>query len=775
MIFYNKKIIIYFSFLFFNYLAAQTNSTVFQIDTAKWYNNYSKGLEYLSNDELKAAETEFRKILAIDENIAQAYYGLGLVYDKQEKGSQEAIKNFQEAIDLNPDFIEAYYDLGLIYEYLTTDKFQYRDMSRDCFYTVTKIDPHFIDGWIALARIREHSTWPPDSEPTKTFAAALQFNPDNKKLYELFRSSVFWQSQEEISLPTFKYMIQKYPLNPEFKFDYTHVLYDLDRYQSCLNMLDSIEISFPDFLPCRINLLRAKTMFDMGNDYQGLVHYWKAVNAIHDSADANEFFSDLCYIINDNEVKEYQSTSISDLPDFYSRFWLSRDPNLATKINERITEHYKRLKYARKNYRRYISDSSNQNILLYQTEHPFYGVMEIKSGDELLNPLVSELMPLNRDLDDMGIIYLRHGEPDQIASYTCEDCPINVSWKYFARKDRSELIFHFTNYGGARSWTMESLPRYFENRHDLGALYAQLDPTISPDQEVENNMSRYETLNDQDIKYAEVGVNTETTDYFYGNTLITFPLEYLRFKDENSKSKVDLFYQIEGHNIQLNTSTQINHLDYSTFVGVYDSKWNEIIRMNNDKLIPLNIGQEEWEKMSIIDTDGFSLPPGDYNYEIQLQDKVSANLGVYKGSLNIPDYWKNELMLSDIILSGLIGRGNETARFKKGDVVYHPHMFSAYNEGEIVGLYVEIYNLVYDYADRTNFEVTWILKEAGADETEDEAFKTTLPYSGNKRDDKIYFNLELSDIDSGNYELTIQVKDMVSEAEVSKKVELTVL
>ena len=101
-------------------------------------------------------------------------------------------------------------------------------------------------------------------------------------------------------------------------------------------------------------------------------------------------------------------------------------------------------------------------------------------------------------------------------------------------------------------------------------------------------------------------------------------------------------------------------------------------------------------------------------------------------------------------------------------------MFSAYEERETVGIYFEIYNLVYDFADRTNFEVTWWLKEAD-DEEEIEAVKSTLQYSGEARDDKIYINLELADTDSGVYELVLHVKDMISDAEVSKKVKLTVL
>jgi len=513
----------------------------------------------------------------------------------------------------------------------------------------------------------------------------------------------------------------------------------------------------------------------MNLEDKGLIYYWKATNAIKDSSDANAVFSDLCYIINDNEVDEYQSTSITDLPLFYTRFWLSRDPNLATKVNERIVEHYKRLTYARKNYRRYISDLSNENMLLYRTAHPLYSGINIKLGDELLNPFVSGLLPVNRDLDDMGLIYLRHGEPDNTASFNCEDCLLNVSWKYFARKDRPELIFHFTNYGGARNWSVESLPSYFENRSDLGALYAQLDPIISPNQDIGFNMSMYEKLNDQNIEYAEVGVKTETTDYFYENPLIEFPLEYLRFKGENSETLVDLLYGIEGTNMKLDTLNQINYLEYSTFIGFFDKKWNEIVRFNNDKIVPLNKRQNEWETMSMIESEKFSLLPGVYNYEFQVHDKVSDNLGVYKGSLNIPDYWKNELMLSDIILSGTAARREEPARFKKGDIVLHPHMFTAYSEGETVGVYFEIYNLVFDYTDRTTFEVTWILREAGESETEGETFKSTLEYSGETKDDKLYFNLELSDTDSGDYELVILVKDMVSEAEVSKKVGLVVL
>jgi hypothetical protein len=102
-------------------------------------------------------------------------------------------------------------------------------------------------------------------------------------------------------------------------------------------------------------------------------------------------------------------------------------------------------------------------------------------------------------------------------------------------------------------------------------------------------------------------------------------------------------------------------------------------------------------------------------------------------------------------------------------------MFTAFPENATVGIYMEIYNLAYDYNDRTTFAVSWYLREAGEDDEEGDLVQSALQYSGNSRDDKIYFNLELSDIDSDEYELIIRVKDIISDIEKSQIVKLTVL
>ena len=136
----------------------------------------------------------------------------------------------------------------------------------------------------------------------------------------------------------------------------------MDEYDHAMELLDSIKVGNPNFSPFKMNLLRSKIMFNTDEEDKGLTYYWEAINAIEDSTDVNDLFSDLCYIMNDNEFEDYQSTPITELSQFYIRLWLSRDPNRATAKNERIPEHYKRVKYAWKNYRRFVPGSKDAGL-----------------------------------------------------------------------------------------------------------------------------------------------------------------------------------------------------------------------------------------------------------------------------------------------------------------------------------------------------------------------------------------------------------------------------
>ncbi len=96
-------------------------------------------------------------------------------------------------------------------------------------------------------------------------------------------------------------------------------------------------------------------------------------------------------------------------------FWAVRDQAALRPEGARLREHYRRLDFARRNFR--LTSTTRQ-----------YDISErYRSGQE--------------DVDDRGVIYIRHGPPDARASYIAPDLNANESWQY--RRDEGALVLHF--------------------------------------------------------------------------------------------------------------------------------------------------------------------------------------------------------------------------------------------------------------------------------------------------------------------------------------------
>jgi tetratricopeptide (TPR) repeat protein len=790
-------------FLFF-FLFLQLSPAISNIaDTTWWQPIYNQGIELVKTGQFEEAKKEFNKILTKDKKVAYAFYGLGLSYNEQEFGSEKAVKNLRKAINLDPDLAEAHYHLGLIYEYRAAEYYHYRSDAKIRLRTAVEKNPHLIDAWIALARVEEKFTLipPPSAIAVNILANALKFNPKENKLYTLFINTVLWNSREKEGISILKDLQQINSSNWEYSYDSAKMYYKLQKYFTCLSVLDSIEIFYANYSKGKVKLLKAKCFFNINEEDKGLDFYLQALKSVNDTSDAHEFYSDIQYIMNNSEFDELQSASPGDLAEFYNRFWLSRDPNLATEKNERIVEHYKRMVYARKNYRRYVT-GQYVNVALYKLDRPraskksyavpvAVGLPIVKMGDEFLNPIVSKALPENRDIDDMGLIYLRHGTADNFATYTgnatptvIDSTPQNFSWQYLANKKRSEMIFHFVKHSEARGWMIESFPSDFRNRWVFGGIYTQLDPTLNPtiiQEPLPGVGDLFADVVETTLHHAKTGTQTETSEYSYAKKMIQFPIEILSFKEWNNRIKVHLFYGIDGQNIKIESTQQGNSLNYSKFVAFFNEQWESIIHNPENKIVPLDLTAEQWKDNSIVALEKYSLFPGTYNVEIQLQDNLSDNLGVYKGSYSLEDYWQGDLILSDIILSGEIKKENKITRFRMGEVVYNPHMFSAYEIGATLGLYFEVYNLTFDAYGQTDYQLTWTLREKQKEgffnklfSKEKTEIKATIEYTGKTQDDKIFLNLDLTDRNAGQYELLLELKDLNSQQEASKKVNFTI-
>lgn len=809
-------------------------------NTDWWSPDLEKGLQYLEEGEFQKSETEFESILQKDKKIPQAYYGLGLLYDKQEPGSKKALNQFEKAVSIDPAYAEGYYGMGLVYLH-KGDKLR---EARESFQKSVKRDKKLLKAWIGLAETEQklHQQGP----AMKAYAEAVKLDSNNPAYYSAFIASTYLNSNYNEVLKTLQSLKNLFPKNPEYDLATANIYYRMRDYAMSSAILKAIKIKHPEFSPCRILLLQAKINFDERNEDDGLSYYWSAVNTIKTQKDAQAIFDDVCYIMNDAEYNELRMTPLEAVWKYYYRFWRKRDPNLATKKNERIVEHYRRLAFALRNYRRFEVNDRGMKFV-YATQHPYYqyNVMGDDFWKESYWPLS---MSRNREVDDMGLIYIRHGEPDQkvtslngnsifedptgkqanweenpqldlpnsdIPGMNKEtsrmpqptkgerisgkdyrgNMPQNMSWKYFKKGKRPEMIFHFEKHGGTLGWIIEAIPFVLADRHDMDPELQQLEqasysPLISPRARSAESTRISNLVKQEDEKFAKIALTTETTDYKFEEETFNFPYQVLSFKGEKGQNLVEIYYMLSGMETQLKRSKGGGILDLTKYIGFFDNKWNELVAMNRTDGINLPYNPLVWSNYSIVDVERFQLSPGEYNLEMQLKDNTAKKVGDYKGKYISPNYNLNHLALSDILLSSPIKPKDRNSKFSKGNIIYNPRMFSAFKRGSTVGVYFEVYNLSGDKKLDTHFRVTCTLKPFGADKsTTGTAIKgffknllgkgqgslgTSYDYSGKIRDEKIYLNFELNQSFSGRYELEVEVVDLNAQLRATKKVPITI-
>jgi tetratricopeptide (TPR) repeat protein len=733
-----------------------------------WQADYEQGIQLFIEGNIPAAEQKFRTILSRNEEIAEAWYGLGLIEQKLHPDSNIVEKYLKKALDISSRYAEAYFQLGQYYTNI-----QKLDDAEKALIRAVKSDTAHERAWMKLIYVTEQMSQPYPELAAILLPGVVLHNPDKEQLYAIYYNSVLWNSKEQEAIPILEKLHEQNPINSRFAYDLAYLYFLNQSFESAQTILVKKKRTIDKYSNCKRYLLEAKIHFELHEDTIGLKKYWQSVKSISDNRDMRVFSDDIRYIIKENEYEKINADSIADLTEFFERFWRSRDPNLATEENERIPEHYRRIYFSRRNYRRY-APMMFSNELMYKMAHP-YKMSNVKIGDEFLHDLLSEPARNNLDVDDVGVIYIRLGEPDKKLFYQCESCSENMSWMYFAKQDQLEMIFHFFKVGGYRSWMIETLPHHFENRWELGRYYNQLDPTASgtdapPD--YFQNIMYFNELERDNIKYAETAMKIERTAYTYEREQLPIPIKILRFKAADQKIMVELYYALSGQIILL----EDKHLELAKFLGVYDTTWNQIVRIKQVEKIPLGISQERWQQSMAVRMERFLIEQKPHYYEFQLEDLRRKRLCVYKSVIECDNYLSDEFCISDLLISGELLTDSKSTRYRKGELIYQPHMFTAFNEDDILGLYFEVYNLFYNAEELTEYEVTWNLKQVSLGGNfltrlfrgKSKEIETTNLYTGRNRDDTVFMNIKLSDKSSGEYELTVTVKDRISGKEAAR-------
>ena len=193
-------------------------------------------------------------------------------------------------------------------------------------------------------------------------------------------------------------------------------------------------------------LEEAKTLFVLHRPKQAGVLYDSAAGRLGSDTSVADMRADLAWIADSAELAAYDTLAPGEYGPWIRRFWRERDLADAQPPSERLGEHYRRLFYVLEHFRRPGVYRETDMVYHYH------------SGQHLV--------------DDRGVVYMRHGPPDETATATGIDVPPNVSWLY--HRPEGDIILHFRTASGDRDYRLiESLADLygFEAAHwlEIGA------------------------------------------------------------------------------------------------------------------------------------------------------------------------------------------------------------------------------------------------------------------------------------------------------------------
>ncbi len=248
-------------------------------------------------------------------------------------------------------------------------------------------------------------------------------------------------------------------------------------------------------------LEQARALRAIGQTDEALTAYYAGL-VIPSDAGRAEYRSDLAWTATEQEIEEFDTLSVSMLPGWITRFWEERDALALRRPGERLAEHLRRWVYAHQNYLMHrFPDQPHANaegISLSDQEN--YGNFDPVRAI-VLNDLNSSLPGFKTyrreqwELDDRGVIYLRHGEPTRVAINPSG--PPNESWQYDVPE--GSLIFHFLGSKALGTQAPTTLvaalpldPQMLDSRGNLDSRYTAMGADL------ERKLAQVITVKDQD-------------------------------------------------------------------------------------------------------------------------------------------------------------------------------------------------------------------------------------------------------------------------------------
>ncbi len=283
-------------------------------------------------------------------------------YQRPVIGRYEALRLYRHAANLEPDSLEPLYGVINVGRYLASDEGE--TIARNAIYKIWAVDPDYRDTW------------------------------------DLWQQFFIGESQYGRAIE----ILSRYVNRLDVRLRIASMFLDLNRFVEA----DSVarQIQADGHRDASLWAIRAEAAFANQDIKTGTSLLFTAIDSsAYDTTDY--LFRQVATVANTTEVEEYAETRPGDRPSFWQAFWESREPDLTTPENERIYEHFSRLRKARHDFR--------LRHPYGRLAHDFAGESEFRVGtgasgwDIMTDDSLSRYRRLG--MDGRGVTFMRYGEP----------------------------------------------------------------------------------------------------------------------------------------------------------------------------------------------------------------------------------------------------------------------------------------------------------------------------------------------------------------------------
>ena len=171
-----------------------------------------------------------------------------------------------------------------------------------------------------------------------------------------------------------------------------------------------------------------------------------------------------------------------------------------------------------------------------------------------------------------------------------------------------------------------------------------------------------------------------------------------------------------------------------------------------------------------------ALTPGTYKYDIVVRDVTSGNRGIQSMGFTVPRYDEKKLSTSTLILATKLRTTTERdigSMFVIGGAKVIPNLAGTYQQGQDVGIYLQVYNAGVDQTTlRPDVDVDYILTRGGKEVMRQREDWTGLSDSGQRL--TLARLLPTDQLTAGDYEIKVSIKDRVGTTSVEQAGKFTI-